>query len=492
MRKFNVYAVILSLVVGFMFISCSKDEVVTPPAPPELDEIDEFIWTGLHNYYLWYSNVPNLATSKTEKELIDLAKPYSNHEDFFESLLYERGTVDKWSWIVDDYEELENYFSGISTSMGWDLRLIRWGHPNYTNVTAVVNYVVPGSPADLEEIKRGDVIYSINGQVPTMSTYSNLFFNTESMTIVLGSFAGTEVNPLSGSKSLTAVEINENPIHLTKIFENVAGKRVGYLVYNSFTYDYNEDLRDVFHTTFPGIDELIIDLRYNGGGSISSAIYLASMIYTTNTNTILIKSQYNDKYEAFLKGKYGSSVVYDYFANSMTFRDDENKDPLPLNSLNLSKVYFLTSSGSASASEMIVNGLKPYIDVIMVGDTTRGKYYGSSTIYDYIDNQGTKNPNHKWAMQPLIMQFENANGETYPGGLKPAIDLIYEEGFRNLFPLGDENEPQLKMALDHIRGIPMQAMLKSDVFNKLKVIGDSKDYKPLGKEMYKRDYLRFK
>jgi C-terminal processing protease CtpA/Prc len=482
MKKIKHLSLILALIFsGLIFNSCSKEETLIET--PTLDEIDEFIWTGLHDYYLWYKNVPNLASNKTNQQLINFLEPYTDHKKLFNDLLYQYGTVDKWSWIVDDYDELNDYFQGISVSMGWDLNLIGYGPEGDENVMAAVRYIIPGTPADNAGVKRGDVIYKINGQVPHVSNYENLFFATANMTVEFAKLIDFSINPISGTKSLVAAEVNENPVHLIKTFDNVNGKRVGYLVYNGFTSSYDEALNDAF-INLQGIDELIVDLRYNSGGAIKTAIYLASMIHSTDPNKILAKSQYNDKYEAFIVQEKGHDELYDYFTNKITFKEDENKADIIFNSLNLSRAYFITSSSSASASELVINGLKPYMDIVIIGDTTSGKYFGSTTIYDR-DNQGNINPNHKYAMQPIIVQIENSLGNTYPLGIFPTPGFLINEDVANLIPFGDENEPLLKTALDYIRGItPSVSSQLKTVGIQFKSLGDSKDYIPFGKDMY--------
>ena len=154
----------------------------------------------------------------------------------------------------------------------------------------------------------------------------------------------------------------------------------------------------------------------------------------------------------------------------------------------MSKVYIITSENTASASELVINGLKPYIQVVQVGATTIGKNQGSVTIYDYIDAQGkVKNPKHKWAMQPLVMKIENAKGVgDYVNGLSP--DIFIEEIGSNLGVLGDESEPLLARTLQEITGklatgrAPITAAETSFSFE---VLGTSKDSYFGYNEMYK-------
>ena len=115
--------------------------------------------------------------------------------------------------------------------------------------------------------------------------------------------------------------------------------------------------------------------------------------------------------------------------------------------LNLSKVYFLTSRTTASASESLMVGLYPYTDVIQIGTTTYGKCYGSITIDDWEDPK-----RHNWAMQPLVLKYSNADGYTdFVNGILPdyvvADNLLYAE------PFGSYRDPLLAKALEEITGV---------------------------------------
>jgi len=210
-----------------------------------------------------------------------------------------------------------------------------------------------------------------------------------------------------------------------------------------FVADFDEALNNAFADfKAQGVTDLILDLRYNGGGSVSTATYLASMITGQFAGQVFAVERWNSKVQPYR----GNSREY--------FTDNIVKDSrkIAINSLRMSKVYIITSENTASASELVINGLKPYIQVVQVGATTIGKNQGSVTIYDYIDAQGkVKNPKHKWAMQPLVMKIENAKGVgDYVNGLSP--DIFIEEIGSNLGVLGDESEPLLARTLQEITG----------------------------------------
>ncbi len=488
-NKINIilYVFILALIVSIG--GCKKDkEVITPTDPDPVDppvvessEIDQFIWSEMNLYYLWYKNVPDLADNRfaTNEDFYTFLNAYNeDHSALFDDLLYQIDVIDKWSWIVDDYVELENSFQGVSLSMGFEYGLVKYS--NSDGIFGYVQYVVPGTPADEAGIKRGDLFVAIDEQDLDINNYRTLLFSRNSFEI---SFAeavttseGTTITPNDVSIYLTAVEVHESPIHLKKVIET-GGKKVGYLVYNAFRSNYDLDLNDVIgEFKSDGIQELILDFRYNGGGSVNTAAYLASMIYNTNEDEIFAITQYNDKLENYFRSEYGSDYFNYKFESGIA---QETGADVPINTLNLSKVYIITTGGSASASELIINGLDPYIDVVLVGETTHGKYVGSFTIKDY-DSNGIVNPNHTWALQPITLKIANSLGVSdFVNGFSP--DFVVEEDILNLKPFGDVNEPMLKATLDVINGVPQ---LKSYTPSLFKKVADSKDLKPHMKEMY--------
>ena len=469
----------------FLFsIGCKKDKSSDNPTIDTSAislEINQFIWSGLNSYYLWVDGVPKLSPAyfqNNKDQWNAFLTPYSDHEKLFNDLLYQYGKVDKWSWIVDDYVALQNFFQGITKSMGYDYGLARIGTTD--DILGFVQYVVKGSPADQSGIKRGDIFIKVNGEQLTVSNYQTLLVDSGTYTLSFANIVNHTVVPNGKELYLTATVVQENPIYYDTIF-NINNNKIGYLVYNGFMSNYDIQLNQVFSGfKAAGINKLILDLRYNGGGSVQTAIYLASMIYGTYSNKVFIKSQYNDSLQSYLTQQYGSSFFSDNFTN-VILQTTANPQT-PINTLNLNDLYVLTTRNTASASELVINGLRPYMPVITIGDTTDGKYVGSMTIYD-TDNYGNVNPNHKWALQPIVLKMANANGVSdFVDGLAPTV--FAEEDIANLLPFGNPNETMLKATLDYINGVMQQsAVLKSKSMGFHK-IADSKDFIPHAKEMY--------
>ena len=429
--------------VVFSTYSCHKDR-----SSGTTVEINSFVWKAMNLYYLWKDDVPALADSrfKTDVELENYVKNYSDPEAFFESLIYQRDVVDKWSWIVDDYIELEKQFSGVRKTSGAIFKLYYIDNTS-PNILGIVRYVLPNSDAANKGMKRGDVFTTANGTTLTDSNYYNLLYNTSSVTLnkcYLEYDANTDnatVVTTAGTVTLNYAEYDENPIHTYSI-QNIDGKKIGYLMYNSFVSNYDKDLNNAFsYFKNENITDLVLDLRYNGGGSVQTAIYLSSMITGQFTGQIFTTEKWNSGIQSYLQSSHPDWLV-NYFTNKMT-------DGTPLNMLNLNRLIVITTGSSASASELVINALKPYIDVVTIGTTTHGKYTASITLYDSDDfSRSNVNTKHNWAIQPIVLMEMNKLGEYKPEGFTPTY-TITEKNY-NLGILGDPTEPMYARALEFI------------------------------------------
>jgi C-terminal processing protease CtpA/Prc len=484
------------ILVLVMFIlttlSCSKkdDEVVAEePQPITLNnEINDFIWLGLNEIYLWQGDVPNLADNKfaTRDEYYTFLNSYNTSKSLFDGLLYQKGVIDKFSLLIDDYVVWENAIQGNSNSNGLDFRLGRISGSD--DVFGYVRYIANGSDAANKDIQRGDFFLSVNGQQLTVNNYSDLLFGDNNIyTLGMADVTNSSIALNGKTLELTKTDFTENPVLINKVID-ASGIKVGYLMYNQFIINFENALNDaIAQFKTDGITELVLDLRYNPGGTGSTAVALASMITGQFEGEIFYKEEWNAKYQAYFKAN-APEILVNPFVNTLS-------DGSLISSLNLNNIYILTTDGTASSSELIINGLDPYIDVIKIGTTTYGKYVGSITLYDSPDfGRDKANPNHKNALQPIAIKASNSIGVSdYYNGFTPDYPITYQtssgiinEG-ENILDLGDVNEPFLAKALSLITG----TTTKSIVTKSKKVIGfdfeniaDSKDFTPLGKNMY--------
>ena len=437
---------VLFLILNLFLTGCSDsdDDEIIDPLPEQNTEVQDFIWKGLNLWYFWQTDVPNLSDTKfaTNESYQNFLKTEEDPEMFFENLIFDRANSDKWSWIVDDYIELENSFQGISKSNGLEYGLALL--PN-NDVYGWVRYILPNSDASSKPIKRGDLFTKVNGTQLNLENYRSLLFGANSTyTLSLAKIENNVIIPTGVDVSLTQVEYTENPVFITKVIP-VGGKKIGYLMYNGFTSSFDNQLNDAFlFFKNEGITDLVIDLRYNPGGSVRTAVSLAGMITGQFKDQLFTSERWNSKIQTEFEKNYPESLKNNF--------SDKLGNGNVINSLNLSKVHVLTSRSSASASELVISGLQPYINVRMVGDKTVGKYVASVTLYDS-ENFGRQgaNPNHKYAMQPIVLEEINKIGGSSKGGLIPQIEL--RENHANLGILGDVNEPMLNAAISDITGL---------------------------------------
>ncbi|NHF59377.1 carboxyl-terminal protease [Flavobacteriaceae bacterium TP-CH-4] len=487
MKKFLV----LFLASGLLFTSCNKDDDGDIPNPtnpnpdPAADvTVQDFMWSAMNIWYFWQENVPNLAddrfpnTTEGSEAYTEFLASEPDPAKFFDDKL--TFSEDRFSFYSDDYEELTKAFAGVSKSNGLEFGLVRFFESD--DLFGYVRYIVPGSDAATKDIQRGDIFTGVDGQTLTINNYIDLLFgDNDTYTLNMADIANDQISPNDREVTLTKqVDLAENPVFLDKIFD-IGGQKIGYLVYNSFTNEYDEDLNAAFgRFVAGGVTDLVLDLRYNGGGSVNTARLLSSMIYGTNTSNLFLRQRWNPKIQA----AFGDENLEDYFA-------DQTSAGTPINTLNLSRVYILATLSSASASELVMNGLDPYMDVIHVGETTRGKNEFSLTFVDDPNREGAPfvysperessiNPDNRWAIQPLVGRNENADGFfDYTSGFTPDIPL--EEDLANLGVLGDENEPLLARALQEITGA--SAKIDFTVEMPAKAFNDSKMFSPMKDRM---------
>lgn len=422
--------------------SCREEEIL--PDPLDKNEVAEPITNTSHQYvnswilenmrywYLWNDKLPD----KPDKNL--------DPESFFNSLLYKE---DRFSWIQGDFSELINSLQGISKESGYEFVLYREKEGS-DNVVMQVVYTKPNSPAASAGLKRGDLITHINGQPLTVSNYQTLLpaVKTDHTVQYKSLLPGQEKFGEPKTQSLSAVQYAEDPNYLHKIIE-VGDRKIGYFVYNFFAAGteaspgaYDAETDAIFAAfKAKGITDLVVDLRFNSGGSEGSARNLASLIGSGVDHTkVFLKRQYNDNVQQGIRDDkdLGPDHLVSHFltkANNIG------------NQLVSGRVYILTSSRTASASELIINALKPFMEVFLIGDTTYGKNVGSISLYEEGDSKNT------WGLQPIVVKVYNSLDQSdYSKGFVP--DVLHKDNNLFLRPLGDPDEALLALAIGQITG----------------------------------------
>ncbi len=309
------------------------------------------------------------------------------------------------------------------------------------NIHTLIEYVYPGSPAATQGIKRGDEITAINGNSDlnsgTQSGRQEIvkeLLQSKSVQLKLIKPDNTDY-----SVNLDKADYHLNPVLFHHIY-TVGGKKVGYFVYNTFVAVGSEGnssrAKEEIDTVFAkfksaGVKELIVDLRYNGGGSVASTEYLDNLIAPASAvGKEMYQYKYNAELTSFLNDQ--EKDVKNSFLAPIKFQKVDNN-------LDLNRVFFIGSRETASAAELTINNLKPYMDVQLVGDTTYGKPVGFFTIpIKYV----TRNDGYQHVADMYAINFKSINSEgvsDYYDGLDPNFEFPGYLGFR-----WGKNDPVIK------------------------------------------------
>ena len=320
----NKYTLLLILA---LFFGCKNDidDTIVVATTENLD-VEDFIYKVMNFAYYWQKDVPNLSDDKftNYKAYTNFLQSFDGPVSLFEGLQYEQ---DRYSVLISDYNAFENNMKGISLSNGMNFGLVRFSQ-NSSDIFAYVQYVISGSDAEIKGIKRGDIFTDVNGNQLTTSNFRELLFsNAASYTIDLATINNNTITKTGISINMTNSQQTEQSVHLSKVIQN-SGKKVGYVMYNSFVTSQDEDLRIAFaNFAEEQIDELVVDLRYNRGGSVTTAQLLGGLIAGQHANKVFGKLVFNEKLSS------------------------ENQDVKITNSninLGLSRVFFLTTQSSSS------------------------------------------------------------------------------------------------------------------------------------------------
>ncbi len=395
-RKGFVWMIPVVMLLTGMLAGCQKDE--------SENQDDELAKSSLLNlmqeWYLWYDQLP----------VVNLAN-YDSPYTLLEALRY--NPVDRWSYISTWDEFMQYYSAGEYIGFGF-------GNMMY-NGKIYIAFVFKDSPLYAEGIRRGWYINKINGQtITSFEQYFSAIGDDEvglSRTLELVGPEGQVV-----TKTFAKKVIDMNTLLYADTL-HVADKIVGHMVLKSFiqpTYDELDSIFLVFKNQ--GVNELILDLRYNGGGQVDVCTYLASQISgpATDGQTFVVQ-EYNDK-------KTDQNITVPFTGSGLE---------TPASQLGLTRLVVLASAGTASASEAVINGLKSYMDVVVIGDDTYGKPVGMN-VWNYRDT---------YAYVPVTFKLTNKDGfGDYYDGL-PADSYIPDDPTR---AFGDRQETTLAEAIYYL------------------------------------------
>nr|WP_314499099.1 S41 family peptidase [uncultured Chryseobacterium sp.] len=434
----------IQLLILFVFsmaaLSCNRSEDDAPDFPEgSTESVNLWVQDSMRRYYHWADQMP--------------VKPdyHLPVKDFFKSLLVPQ---DRFSFIVNTADS-STYPLSVRNMYGFDYTVLQL---ESGEVVTVIKLVLKNSPASNAGLERGMVIRKINGQTLTASNAEQLTSSLAGQT-VLGLTVGHWNNgSVTDEKNITVYYgySFEQPL-ISKIFEK-NGKKTGYL----YIYDFPDGMTSALNQKFSefksfGVQELILDLRYNFGGSVSSAAALCALIPAGISADSQFITYRGNKNGGEVKRTFSQQIAYQ--PNALDF------NTLYVNSLGLNKVYILTSRSTASASEIVINNLKPYLQVIQAGDVTLGKDMAGFVIEDK-----RKPKKITWQIHPVIYKVFNASGGgDYVNGIAPQMS-VNEFTSLPLRPLGDSDEVLLSSVLNKIYSKSVNTEIKEE---KVKILFQS-------------------
>ncbi len=402
---------------------------VQPPKVCSLKNKKQFVYDLFHDSYLW-------ANITKEVDFEDNST-YPDEEVLLKDLRYEK---DHFSFIMKK-KDYDNFFeAGKNIGFGFEFAFVG---DTASIESIIVLLVYPDSPAAKIGLKRSDEILSIDGKSADEiyhddTLLDHYFYDDKNLSVSIKvRHSDSSVEELN----ITKKEFDFKTVIVDKVLD-IEQKKIGYLLFQSFVGTSEQELDDAFnHFHQEGIDELVLDLRYSGGGYVYIANHLASLIGGYKTAGKVFQNQlFNAKYS-----NYNDTVYF------------ENEAP---QSLALDRVFILTTNNSCSASELVINGLRALvtgIDVVQIGEATCGKPYGmigGAYCDKYI----------------LPVQMKSTNGDNvgdYVDGLTPACsakDDVFDD-------FTDQKETLFAQALyyiknDHCKNVSSRSFVRETIFDR--------------------------
>lgn len=389
--------------IGFTLVLLSPWTALAQGGPSSCTTTSQNLWVRdtLNTYYYWYQNLtPNVNPAR-----------YNSPEEYLEAVRY-RPIDNHYSYITSAAAN-EAFFS--------DSQVIKYGFTQLVGANDIlVLQVWPDSGAAEAGLARGDRIVQVNG-TPVSTLVTNNTLSAAFGPDNVGQQATIVFDKPSGERktaTMTKRIVTIPTVALTKVFD-VDGRRVGYIFFSNFVRPSEAALNDAFAALkTAGANELVLDLRYNGGGLVDIAVQLASLIGGARTNgQVMFTYVHNDKAGPFLN-------------KTTRFTNPEN-------ALNLQRLFVIMTPSSASASELVPNSLRPYMPVVFIGSTSYGKPVGQYG-FNFCDK----------VLAAVSFALKNANNEgDYFDGIAPDCPAADDATHQ----LGDPEEASFAEALTYIR-----------------------------------------
>jgi carboxyl-terminal processing protease len=404
---------IIALLIPLVF-SCKKEPEPVPVVPTMAEKARDDLYDLMKIVYLWYDKIPTIKVSD-----------YEGPADILEAMRYV--PKDKWSFVAN-YDDFMNMMGGSFVGHGISLAL---DPGNQVRIVSIYHN------CDLwpKGVRRGWIIKEVNDTplAPIFIAGDNTAYNNlmgPSTAGLTNKFLfikpdGSEVTYTSTKASFTINSVT------TSTVLDLPGGKTGYLCFETFIEPSEQELNDAFaYFKANNITDLIIDLRYNRGGYLNIAQQLASLVMgAADTTKICVKLKFNNQ------------VAADW---NESYNFIRTASPLGLN-----RVVFITTGSTASASEVVINSLKAYITVKLVGSTTEGKPTGMNLWGYPFPTSSDQNPDYQYVFAPVTFEYVNAldQGGFYDG-MTP--DVLAGDDITHDF--GDPEELSLKAAIAVLEG----------------------------------------
>ncbi len=367
----------------------------------------EFVLFAMQEWYLWNELLPENVNTRdfdSPEELLAYLITFSPDD----------GTgnpIDVFSFIDSAAEEDAFFGAGEFEGFGFTYRVVEAGDARLLRVYG-------GSPADEAGLARGQRILELNGRTVAdiqAAEGLNAVFDTSPLSFTMRETDGSEFTVSIDSDTVTI-----DPIPQWDVIDAGGGRNVGYLELVTFISPADLEFDTVFEAfNAAGVNDVIIDLRYNSGGLVDTANLLGDYLGgDVAENLVFSKTRHN----ALRAAEFDSEEFFDRLANSMS----------------LSRLVVIATNSTASASELITNSMAPHVEVTIVGDDTRGKPVGQ-VGFVFCGK----------VLRPTAFQLLNADDfGDYFGGLPVTPGCEAEDDLS--IPIGDAADPNMIAALGYL------------------------------------------
>jgi len=458
-KTFFHILILTTLMVGMLNTGCKKaPKAPAVPVASAADLSKDSLYYLFKDEYLFTDIIPAY-------DIVNPRASATNDELFAKLIAYETAPADRYSFIDKGGVVASEIGQGVSQG-DFGLEIF---YPNELDLSELrVKYITKGSPAYTLGIHKGWQITSINGNTNVTydgtdngGTGANLnriidaVFNSNSTSFGFKLPDGSAV-----TKTITASTYAINPITFDSVY-TFGARKVGYMVFSSFIdISIIKNQLDLLFAKFvnQGVTDLVVDLRYNGGGAVNTSEYLADLIAPKSVGTDSTKTMYTYDFNSRIKANTYSDITkgykllppyqaFSYADLFSSFNQDKTTSFVKKGNLDIQNVVFLVTKSTASASELLINNLKPYMgSVTLIGKPTYGKPVGFIAV-----------PVGGYDMYAISFKTINANSQgDYYNGMPVAVDR-YEDFSKDF---GQIDEVYLNLAFQKL-GITNLPVLKS-------------------------------